>query len=297
VAALRELALPGGGDGFNDEVFHGKSASAVRILDAARTLPMMAARRFVLVRGIDGLSPSELDKLADYLPAPSPSTLRVMIADKLDGRARLAVRARKLGCLIEAGPLKPRDMGGFLQGEATRRGLKLSRDAGAALLDAVGTDLAALDDALERLSLYAGEGQRIELPAVEACVTKVRVETIWALVDAVSARDRKRALAAASSLLGDREPALRILTMVARQLRMVARMQAALARGLGPQDATREAGAPPFKAREMAAAARRFAAADLARAFAVLAETDLALKGSKRPDDIVLEHALLQLTG
>jgi DNA polymerase-3 subunit delta len=165
------------------------------------------------------------------------------------------------------------------------------------LLDAVGTDLAALDDALERLSLYAGEGQRIELPAVEACVTKVRVETIWALVDAVSARDRKRALAAASSLLGDREPALRILTMVARQLRMVARMQAALARGLGPQDATREAGAPPFKAREMAAAARRFAAADLARAFAVLAETDLALKGSKRPDDIVLEHALLQLTG
>ena len=40
------------------------------------------------------------------------------------------------------------------------------------------TDLSAIDDALERLSLYVGEGQAITLAAVEACVARVRVETI-----------------------------------------------------------------------------------------------------------------------
>jgi len=62
------------------------------------------------------------------------------------------------------------------------------------------------------------------------------------------------------------------------------------------QDATRAAGAPPFKARELTTAAKRFGEAELARAFRVLAETDLALKGSRRPPDVVLQSALLELT-
>ena len=42
--------------------------------------------------------------------------------------------------------------------------------------------------------------------------------------------------------------------------------------------------------------ARRFEPKLLARAFSVLAETDLALKGSKRPAEVVLEGAILDLT-
>ena len=127
-------------------------------------------------------------------------------------------------------------------------------------------------------------------------MTKVRVETIWTLVDAVSMRDRRTALRSATSLLVDREPPLRILSMVARQLRIVSRMRSALAAGAPPQDAAREAGAPPFKARDLAAAARRFDHRSLARAFSVLAEADLALKGSKRPPDTVLQAAIMALT-
>ena len=58
----------------------------------------------------------------------------------------------------------------------------------------------------------------------------------------------------------------------------------------------KEAGAPPFKARDLAAAAKRFDHRSLTRAFTVLAEADLALKGSKRPPDTVLEGAILELT-
>ena len=36
-----------------------------------------------------------------------------------------------------------------------------------------------LGDALERLSLYVGDGDIIDLAAVEACVSRVRVESIW----------------------------------------------------------------------------------------------------------------------
>jgi len=296
LAALRKAILGDGPGGFNEDAFEGKGASAGRILDAARTLPMLASHRLVLVRDADALAAAELDKLADYLDAPSPSTCVLLIADKLDGRTKLAKRASKLGALWEAAALRPPDLRRFVEREAKRRNARLAPDATGALIDAIGNDLPAIDDALERLSLYVGEGKPITAEAVDACVAKLRVESIWALVDAVGMRDRKTALAAAASLLGEREPPLRILAMVARQLRIVGRMQAGLRAGLPAQEAAREAGAPPFKAQELAAAAKRMPPRVLSRAFAVLAETDLALKGSKQPPDLVLEGAILALT-
>lgn len=295
VGALRR-AVVGEGDGFNEEVFHGKGGSAGPVIEAARTLPMMAAARFVLLRGADQLPAAEQDALATYLGDPSPSSCLVVTADKLDGRGKLSKAAKKARVLSEAKPLKAAGLRSFLNSEARRRRLKLASDAGAALADAIGTDLSAIDDALERLSLYVGDGDIIDLAAVEACVSRVRVESIWSLVDAVAIRDRATALRAASSLLADREPPLRILAMVARQLRMVARMQDGLGAGLPPQEAVKAAGAPPFKARELASAAQRFGPGRLARAFRILAATDLALKGDKRPPGTILEGAILELT-
>ncbi len=295
VTALRKAAV-GAGDAWNEQVFQGKGASVSRILDAARTLPMMAKVRFVLVRGADDLPDKDLSPLIEYLAAPSDTSCLVLTAEKLDGRGKLAKVAKQTGSLSEAQPIKQAGVRDFIVREARRRKLTLREDASAALADAIGTDLSAIDDALERLSLYVGDGQPITVAAVEACVSRVRVESIWALVDAVGLRDRRMALKATSSLLGDREPPLRILAMVARQLRMIGRMQEALRSGMAPQDAAIAAGAPPFKARDLTTAAKRVSGRDLARAFQILSEADLALKGGKRQPELVLEGAILELT-
>ena len=81
--------------------------------------------------------------------------------------------------------------------------------------------------------------------------------------------------------LADREEPLRVLGMVSRQVKMVAKMKDALDDGMTVDEATRMAGAPPFKAQAMRDAAKKFERADLFRAFALLSETDVALKGSK----------------
>ncbi|HKP58034.1 MAG TPA: DNA polymerase III subunit delta [Polyangiales bacterium] len=295
VAALRKASV-GQGDSWNEDVFNGKQTSAARILDAARTLPMLGGTRFVLVRAVDDLADKELDGLTAYLNSPVDSSCLVLTAEKLDGRSKFSKTAKQLGYLVEAQPFKIGQMREFFLREAQRRQLKLHDDAAAAMVDALGTDLSAADDALERLSLYVGPDQPITLQAVEACVSRVRVDTIWALVDAVSLRDRRVAMKAASSLLRDREPPLRILAMLARQIRIVARMRDALAGGMSPQEATAAAGAPPFKARELGNAARRFGPNELSRAFRVLAEADLMQKGGKTPPAIALENAILELT-
>ena len=59
-----------------------------------------------------------------------------------------------------------------------------------------------------------------------------------------------------------------------------------------PEEAAKRAGAPPFKAADLTESARRFTADSLGDAFALIAETDRALKGSKRPPDVILQDAV-----
>lgn len=296
IALLKRVSLGDGPPGFNDDVFHGAtSLSGQKIVGAARTLPMMANARFVLVRDVDKMSTAEQAPLAAYLADPSESTCLVLVGAALHGSSKLAKAAKSTGVVAEAKPLKGPTLRRFAKGEAKRRGHDLTGGAAEALLESVGEDLAALDDALERLSLYVGDGAKIDARAVEACVSRIAADSIWGLVDAVGMRDHKTALSAAGSLLANREAPLRILAMIARQLRIVARMREAVRSGLRGKDAAMEAGAPPFKARELSESAKRFTARDLASAFSTIAEADLALKGSRRPPEQILEEAILSL--
>ncbi len=295
VEAIRSAVDEMGAPGFNVEVFDGKGLDASRVISAARTLPMMADKRFVLVRHADSMAPTEQNKLAAYLDDPAESACVVVTADKLDGRGKLAKAAKKAGSVIDAKPLRGRELREFIRAEATTRDHNIEPKAIETLLDSVGDDLGAIDDAIERLSLFVGPGQRIDANSVMQCVTRIRVESIWSLVDAIGLRDKRQGIAAAQSLLDDREPPLRLLAMVARQLRIVARMREALSEGLRPQEAAKRAGAPPFKAADLTESARRFTADSLGEAFALIAETDRALKSSKRPPDVILQHAVLEL--
>jgi DNA polymerase-3 subunit delta len=295
VDAVRKAVDQSGTPGFNVDLFDGKGLEAASVISAAGTLPMMADRRFVLVRRVDAMTPTEQSNLAEYLTDPNDSTSLVLTADKLDGRGKLAKVAKKQGCLIDAKPMRGRELRAFIRAEATARGHNIAPRAIETLLDAVGDDLAAIDDAVERLSLFVGVGQRIDAEAVMKCVTRIRVESIWSLVDAIGLRDRRKGIAAAQSLLADREPPLRLLAMVARQLRIVARMREALSEGLRPQEAAKRAGAPPFKASDLTTSARQFTADTLGEAFTLIARTDMALKSSKRPPDAVLQDAVLEL--
>lgn len=292
---LKKAVVGDGPSGFNDDVFQGAQVNAQRVMGAARTLPMMAQARYVLIRDAEAIPASELEGLATYVAAPSPSTCLVMVAEKLDGRSKLAKAAKSAGAWIDCEALKGPILERFVLGEAKRRGHPIDASATNALLDAIGNDLAALDDAIERLSLYAGKGNTIDVAAVEASVTRIRVDSIWTLVDAVAARRASVALAAVGSLLADREPPLKILAMVSRQLRMVAKAKQALADGLRGPEMARFAGALPFKARDLESAARKFDDEALRSAFRAIAEADLALKGSKRPGDVVMEETILAL--
>jgi DNA polymerase-3 subunit delta len=286
-------------------VFEAGETPIGRVLDAANTMPMMARRRLVIIRGIERLegksddaksksSPS--DALADYVASPSPTTCMVLVGTKVDGRRKLATVAKKSNVIVECNPLKPHQLGAFVREEAKRRGNPIGSDVADAIVDLVGAELAGLIDAVERLSLYVGDKQPITEDAVHEVVARVRVGSIWGLSDAVAARDRATALRLLNENYDPRDRGLPLLGILAGAIRKTLKLRALLDAGASPDEAARQAGFPPFKAREAASQAKKFPPGELERAVAIFAEADLALKGSKRPPLLVLEDAIVRLT-
>jgi DNA polymerase III subunit delta len=301
VAALRAASLAGGVAAFNEDKFTAGEVDVDVVVSAARTVPMMAPRRFVLLRGAERWDTSDgetspFDRLAEYAAAPFDTACLVVVATKLDGRRKLVQLARKRGFLVSCDSLDSRALPGWIADRLAALGHDVDRDVAELLAALAGPQLSSLDDAIERLSLYVGPGAVVDEAAVGACVARVRTADTWALVDAVGARDLGRALRTLADAYDPREHGLPLLGALAWSIRQLARYQAAVEAGASPDDAARQAGVfQPYRARELATKARAVRPREVERWMLVLAETDVALKSSRRAADAILEEMLTRL--
>ncbi|HTR54086.1 MAG TPA: DNA polymerase III subunit delta [Kofleriaceae bacterium] len=288
VAAIRDAALPAAARAFNYDVVEGK-ASGTRIVALAQTLPMMAQRRMVLVRDLALITADEAEPLIEYFAKPSPSTVLVALASKLDKRLKVFATAHKKGFLhvLEA----PRQLAPWVRDEAKARGVQLEGAAVSRLVDAVGDDLSRLALAVEQLGLYA-RGRAVTSDDVDELVADTRERSVFELTDAIGAADRTRALTAVAALCDQRESAVGVVVMLARHVRQLALVHVLQADGAPRGEWAQKLGVPPFVVDKLIAQAKRYAPAALARATQRLALADRALKG-----DITLDARTSPWTG
>lgn len=293
--AVRFGAVGGGPRGLAEDVFDGKGLSAQTVITACRTLPMMAKRRLVTVRGVNEMPPAEQEALIPYLSKPEPSTVLLLVATELDQRRKLALEAKKQGYLVVAEPLRDDQLEGWIAREASSKGVTIAPGAAELLAIYIGPDLSLLGDAVERLSLFTNN-QPITPEHVEAVVVPVREIPAWDLGEAIATRDRSQALAVLGRLLAQGQHPLPILFFVGRQVAQLARARQWLAEGSQGNLAS-SLRVPPQAARRIAAQAGKWPPVVVHRAMRVIAATDAALKGAKRGDERVMEECVLALCG
>jgi DNA polymerase III subunit delta len=297
VAAIREAVLDPRTRDFNLDVIHCKEEAhaAERIVATARTLPMMARRRLVLVRDADDLDAEDHATLLAYLAAPAPTTCLVLTAEKADLRRRFFLELRKVGVLGRFDPPYERRLPPWIETEARSLGVSLERGVAELLAAVIGADLGQLASSLEQLALFVGGRGRITLADVEEVVAETRQHSVFDLANAVGERDARRALHQCQRMLAAREPAVKILFMLTRHFRQLWTTRELLARRAGREEIAQTLGINPFFVEGLSAQARRFAPRALRRAFDALYAADRALKSSRLGDEMVLERVVLEL--
>lgn len=297
VRRLVTAVFPSGRDDFNFASYHGSEASGADIVAAASQVPMFGPRRVVVARGIDQLRPAELETVVAYAEAPYDTSVLVLEAVKLDGRQGAVKRLTKASTVVsvEFSRLYEREAADWVRRQASRRGMTIDTDTAAYLVDALGTPLGPLDMALERLSLFIGEGGAATLQAAMEIVPDTRARTVFELTDHLAARRFGEAVACFDRMTDQGESPIGALAMIARHFRQLVMARDAVARGLPEREMASRIGCPPFRVRDYVSGARAFSDERLRTLLSAIAETDLQLKSSRLRRELLVERLFLRI--
>lgn len=306
---LRRSLVPPGYEALNTAVLEGSAASPEAIVEMALMPPFGAGMRLVVVcesplfgrRGKGGSGRAGGDAIPGegaftaYLRNPAPSACLVFTCvEPVDGHPLVAEVAR-CGQVVPAVLPGAADLARWLQAEAAEMGKRLAPAAAALIVERCPPDRILLRNELSKVAAYAGGRPMIEREDVLALIGKTREERVFDLVDAVAARSPARALALARDLLGQGEPALGILALLARQYRLVWQAKALAGAGGKPEEVARKLQVRPFQVEKALRQGRQLSDRDLGRAFAALLETDMAIKSGALTPDLALELLCVKL--
>jgi DNA polymerase-3 subunit delta len=291
------------------------------VLDRAQTPSLMAPFQVIFVRNLKtlytrGAKKDEFAALKDYFRSPNPQAVILFVADHL----RLPADLRRMemqdkdryeriretlgdDCgMVELARVDEADAVRWMIATADARGMKFEADAARELADALGADMMLISSELEKLMLYASERRRITLGDVETMVLAAKQRSLYELTDAISAKDKPRALALLHGLLnasdGGEDSAIGHLYMLARTFRQ---MVVILEKNVRDSRAIWQAlwqgfRMPPFAAEDLIRQARRYQSRrELTQMLRLIAQADLELRSSPPDKRLVLERLVLEL--
>ena len=265
------------------------------ILDQARTPSLMSPFQVFFIRGVKNLygrgkHDDEFGAIEDYFQDPNPDALLIFVADHIN----IPTDVRRMDLTDKDRYERIRETLGEYCTVLEFARVDESDAVKWAMETASGEDV--------KLDLFVGDKKRITLGDVETMVLAAKQRSFYELTDAISARDRARALGVLDAILstgdGD-EAAIGHLYMLARTFRQ---MLVILERNVRDSRALWQVlwqgfRIPPFAAEDIIRQARRYKSRrELTGAIRRVARADLALRSNPPSKRLILENLVLDLT-
>ena len=294
---IKDTLLPPGSQIMNLDIFEGKSASSERIADACRTAPFMNDYRLVLVRGsklfITGRK-ADSDFLSGFLEEIPDSTVLVFIEDEIDKRSRMFKKLGETGRTLEFKTPTDKELFEWVNNMVKKRGGSISRDAVQLLLRTAAHNMDALSAEIEKLTGYVGAGKEIKVSDIESVCTPALETRIFDLVDAVGEKKPERALDIFNNMLLMKEQPLIVLTMIARQFRLVLQAKELAEKGRSNNEIADFLSIRGFVVTECLRQGLGFKTDDLIAALKDCLEADINIKSGRISDELAVETLIVK---
>jgi len=295
--------------------------SMFEVLDRARTPSLMAPFQVFFVRNVKslhgrGAKKEEFAAIDAYFRSPNPQALIIFVADHLriptdlrrmdlqdkDRFERIRETLGEWCGVVELARVDEADAMRWVAETAEARGVKFEQDAARELVDSLSGDMMLIASEVEKLLLYVEARGRVTPGDVETMVLAAKQRSLYELTDAISAKDRPRALLLLNGLLnasdGGEDAAIGHMYMLARTFRQ---MLVILEKNVRDSRAIWQAlwqgfRMPPFAAEDLIRQARRYKSRrELTRAIRLVAKADLELRSGPVDKRLVLERLVIAL--
>ena len=314
------LSADDGGDDLydvNTTTLNGATVSFAELEAAWSTIPFLADKRIVVVRGLlarmeqgrgggsyrsrgmDGEWADIGERLAHV-----PDSTELIFVDAAVNRSNPLLRAiRPLAQVHEFRLPSVRDMPGWVRQRADRLGAAIEPSAISALVDAIGNDTRLVDMELQKLALYRSDersagrsGGMIRRQDVEEMVSYVKEANIFAAVDAALEGRAGFALRVAHQLLDEGRSSTYVITMLARQVRFLIVAKDMKSRGFRQDEIGSRLSIRGYPLTKTMQQEVRFSAERLAEIHRRLLEADLSIKTGAADEEMALDALIVGLS-
>ena len=191
------------------------------IVDAVRTLPMMAPRRVVVVmqaemviapRRESEAAAGAIERLEELVKNPDPTATLVLVASAVDKRSRVFRTLLKHATVVECGVLETAaDAERWVQTRVAAAGAAIDPAAARLVAQRAGVDVRRLRADVERLLLYALGQKQIAVEDVRAVTGPAALQDDWAMTNAIEAGETGEALRQLALIMDAGAPAEKVL--------------------------------------------------------------------------------------
>lgn len=234
-----------GDDTMNYSYFEGKGCDAAEIKGICETLPFFADRRLVIIEN-SGFFKSANDTINEYIENVPDSTCIVFVESEVDKRSKLFKKVKDIGYICEMAEQNQAALEKWIVGILNQNGMKITKNTLEKFLDSVGNDMECISKELEKLICYVMGREVVTDADVEAVCTVQISSRIFDMIDAMSNKNRAKALALYNDMMALKEPPMRILFMLARQFNIMLQVHELLKKGVAAGEIASKVGIQPF---------------------------------------------------
>lgn len=273
---------------FNQTVFYGTDTTADVVATEARSFPMMADRRLVVLKEAQNMKSQ--DELAVYCEEPMDSTVLVILMHgaSADKRKSLYKMVAKMGTVLESNALRDYEVPSWISGFYSSKGLSIAPDAAALMAEYAGADLTRIAVETDKMLKNLPEGTtKVTVADVEKNVGISRQFSVFELTKALSFRDAAKALKIAAYIGEQPKFAMPMATAtIFNHFYRILKYEALLQQDPRPDASSKTGvlGVPPFFFQEYDTAVRNYPLPKCMRIVALIEEYDFKGKGGDAGD-------------
>jgi DNA polymerase-3 subunit delta len=259
------------------------------------TPPLFGGGRVVVIVDAEALDAGARTAVLAVARDPGPGTALVIRAAGVGRQAKFFKQVQEHARVKQAARLKPSERASWLRAEVRRQGRQADQAAIAALLDTVGSDLRELAGAVAKLHVAVPPPTPLTAGHVAEFLSHTADRGVFELTDAVFAGNAATALGHLDSLLGQGEDVLGLLAMLARQLRLLLRVNDHPGESAGQVAQLIGGGVRDWQVERARRQARKFRPDDLRRGLDLVAQADADVRNGTLPNRLLIELVVTRI--
>lgn len=299
---MRSKIIPPGAELMNVDVFEGKAMSVDAFIDAAETLPFMCDYRLIFLRET-GLFTSgrrnDSEKMEKYISGLPETTIVVCVESEIDKRGKLYKAVGKIGRTVEFTTPAEKELAAWSVGRLKKGGKTISPSAVSLLIRMVSADMSMLEMEINKLIDYTGSNASaiVTEDDVRLICTQSLEAKVFDLMAAIGNKKMEAALAMYNNLMFMRESPLGILSLIARQFKMMLQCTDLQKKGYSQSDIEPALGLRSYAVSEYLRQGKNFSARTMYNAFQECLATDISIKTGRMNDRTAVEILIVKYCG